>query len=599
MLRIISKRFAPVAALSMALALPLAGHAEPVVRLSIAAPHDIDTFIGDFCKLGEKPEKAAMIREPFVRARVYDESGIDTTKRLGIILNLPAGAPPQPTILIQILDETKFLSSFKPFFPNQEKLPDGRWKLMGDPKTPPLAIRIDKGWAYINVLSEKEIAPPAEPAKLVDGKGMIELDVSVSSIPDAMKNQIVAGIKQGGEAKAQALQSEAEKAQAKAGTEAMVTAMNKFFAQTDSLGFAIEMSTKEFKLDFEMKTKAGVPGAAAAPGQTIGLSKLVPATAAVGFTSDMSLDEMARSAMKESAKTAFEAAKKQGGPPAKIKFLEAMESEVQNLVATGRVEGMAMVDGKKGDANIVLAVRTAPDSKMNDVVKLVVDEASKKPDAAGKPVVKAEGPVTFYTVDSPNNKSMAADLGGSEVTLAVRPGLMAMAIGGKTIDKLKATLTSIDANKPEAGGIGSTKGWFGLRSFADIAGIATFAKTKADEELFTKYVTAGADQIGFTLEPQKDGYKSAIYVQGGLVALMARGAMKDPASAPAPGLDQAPAPGQGGGEAAPASAAPEAPASAEPEASPEASPAPEGDGEKEEGDKNAPAAEKKEEGDGN
>lgn len=595
MLRIISKRLAPVAVLSMALALPVAGVADPVVRLSIAAPHDIDTFIGDFCKLGEKPEKAAVIREPFVRARVYDESGIDTTKRLGVIVNVVDGAPPQPTILVQIADEAKFLASFKPFYPNQEKLPDGRWKLMTDPKMPPLAIRIDKGWAYINILSEKEVAPPADPAKLTAGKGLIDLFVSVASIPDALKNQVVAGIKQGGEAKAAALQSEAEKAQAKAGTDAMVTAMNKFFAQTDSLGFAIELSTKEFRLDFEMHTKAGVPGAAAAPGQVIGLSKLVPASAAVGFTSDMSLDEMARTAMKESAKTAFDAAKKQGGPPAKLKFLEAMESEVQNLVATGRVEGIAMVDGKKGDANIVLAVRTAPDSKMNDVVKLVVEEASKKPDAAGKPVVKVEGPVTFYTVDSPN-KSMATDLGGSEVSLAVRPGLMAMSIGGKTVDRLKALLTSVDANKPEAGGIGSTKGWFGLRSFADIAGISTFAKTKADEELFTKYVTVGADQIGFTLEPQKDGYKSALYVQGGLVALMARGAMKDKEAAPAPTEQTAPAPGEG--EATP-SAAPEAPASAEAPA-PEASPAKEGEeGDKEDDDKNQPAAEKKEEGDGN
>lgn len=613
MLRLVSKRLVPAAVLGLALTLPLAGHADPVVRLSIASPHDIDTYVGDFAKLGEKPEKATAAREIFVKTGVYDGAGIDTTKRIGLVLNVKDGAPPAPTIIISVTDETKFLAAFKPFYPQQEKLPDGRWKLMTE-KMPPLAIRIDKGWGFVNILSEAEVPPQAEPEKLIAGRGMIDLYVSVSSIPEGMKQQVIGGIKSGGESKAAAMTTDAEKAQAKAGTDAMVAAMTKFFAQTESLGFVLALSTQEYRLDFEMHSKAGVPAATAAPGAPIGLAKLVPATAAVGFTSDMSLDEMARTAMKDSAKSGFDAARKQGGPPSKLKFLDAMEAEVQNLVATGRVEGIAMVDGKKGDANVVLAIRTAPDSKMNDAIKTVVEEVSKKPDAGPKPTIKTDGALTIYSMESPN-KSMSADLGGAEITLAVRPGLMTMALGAKTIDKIKALLATLDGTKPDAvGTIGSTKGWFGVRTFTDIAGVSTFAKTKADEELFNKYVTAGADQLGFLLEPQKDGYKSGLYMQGGLVALFARSVLKDSAGAPAPDAvpasgapDVAPAsvtPTSPEAPAAPASVAPSteapaAPASAAPEAtpsadaspaaSPSASPA-EGEGEK--GEK----GEKKEEG---
>lgn len=590
MLRLVSKRLVPALVLGLGLTLPLVGFADPVLRVTFAPPHELDTFVGDLTKLGGKPEKAGMVRELFIKTGMYDGAGIDTMKRLGIVVNVKDGAPPAPTLIVPVKDETKFLAAFKPFYPQQEKLPDGRWKLLTE-KAPPLAIRIDKGWAYVNMLSEAEVPPPGDPEKLTAGQGTMDISISVASFPESTKKQVLDGVKQGAAQKEAALPTEAEKAQARAGAQAFVQALEKFFATTDSISLALTLNLQEFRMDFEMHTKPGaapVPTSGTAP---LGMAALVPATAAVGFASDMSLDDMARQAMKESAKTGFTAARQQGGPPPKMKFLDAMEVEIENLVKSGRVEGIAMVEGKKGAAHVVMMIRTAAESKIGEAMKLVVDEIAKNPNASQKPTSKTEGNLTVYTMESPS-ASMTTDLGGREIALGVRPGVVTMVVGGKTTEKIKALLAQLDGVKPPPPGIGSTKGWFGIRSFADIAGVDTFAKTKTEADTFTKLVIAGSDQIGFQLEPQKDGYKSALYLQSGLVAMIARFLVKDPpSSAPMPagdpGMGLPPAGGTAPAPEASTAPAPEASAAPAPEASaaPEAPASPsEGEGEKEEGE---------------
>ena len=202
MLRLVSKRLVPGLVLALGLALPVASHADPVLRLTIAPPHELDTFVGDFTKLGEKPEKAAAVREVFVKTGMYDGAGIDTSKRIGVLVNFKDGVGPQPTIVVAVKDEAKFLAAFKPFYPQQEKLPDGRTKLLTE-KGPPLAIRVDKRWAFVNMMmGPDEVPPPAEPAKVIEGKGALDITVSVASIPDPVKKQVIDGVKQGGEQKA-------------------------------------------------------------------------------------------------------------------------------------------------------------------------------------------------------------------------------------------------------------------------------------------------------------------------------------------------------------------------------------------------------------
>ena len=361
---------------------------------------------------------------------------------------------------------------------------------------------------------------------------------------DAQRKGLLEGIRSSA-AQKEAAMPEDQRGKAHAGTEAFVTAMDKFLTNTDSITLALSLGSKEWRLDFEMHNKSGVAGVTPSATAPLGLSKLVPDAAAVGFTSDMSLDDLAKQALTDSAKQAFAQARTNGGPPSKLKFLDALETEVANLVKSGRLEAIGMFTGKKGDATFVGSMRTAPDSKLGDTIKLVADEIAKKPDGP-KPVIKNEGNVTFFTVDVPANEK-SNELGGHELGLAFRPGLAAIVFGSKTVDKLKAHLAAVDGGKAGDAGIGATKGWWALRSFADIFGAETFGKTKEDQETFLRLVTTGGDQVGFTLEPQKDGYKSSLYVQGGLVALVCHGAMNQPG----PGAGGPPAPDSGGPGAGP------------------------------------------------
>ena len=574
MLRLISKRM--LTGLAAGLVLAAAAHAaDPVVRLSLASLHDLDTYVGDMAALGGKPDKAAQARDMFVKTGLYDGAGIDTTKRWGLVVSFKEGQGPVPTLLVPIKDEAKLYAGFKPFYPQQDKLPDGRMKLMAD-KAPPVAVRVDKGWAYINMLSETEVPPQADPDKLTAGAGMLDVTVSIAAMPEAAKKQVLEGIKGNAAQKEAAMATEAEKASSRQNTAAFIASLEKFLANTDNVGLSLAMSTKEIRFEFQMHTKAGTPPAVASATAPIGLAKLVSESAAIGFTSDMSLDEMARTALKESMKTGFATARQGGGPPAKLKFLDAMELELDNLVKTGRVEGIVTLEGKKGDAFVLMAVRTAQDSKIGEAVKLAVDEVSKNPNATPKPTSKSEGDLIVYTMPSKNPK-MGSDLGGDDVALGVKPGVLIMVVGGKTFDRIKGAMATLAGVKGQTAGIGSTHGWWGVRAFADIMGIDTFEKTKEGQDGFAKNVNSGSDQVGFTLEPQPDGYKSSFYAQSSLVKLLAMALTKD-----TPGAGGAPAPADPGPGAAPvapatpASAAPEAPATpAAPAASGDASPAPE------------------------
>lgn len=599
MLRPITKGLMPLLVLALALSAPVLAIAADttLLTLSIAAPHDLDTLLGDLAKAGDKPEKADTPRKMLTQMRLYEDNGLDTTKRFGVVVVAKEGAGPQPWALFPVKDEKQFFAALKPFFPTQEATKDGRTKLLAEGR-PPLAVKVDKGYAFVTMFAEPAPPLPSEPEKLTAGKATIDLNVWVSAIPDAQKKAAIEQIKASAAQKEAAMTNEADKAKSRAGTQAFTAALEKFFATTDQVGLFLALSGKEFRLDFEMHNKAGTPDAKPADLAPLGLVKLVAENSAVGFTSDMSLDDTAKTALKDSAKNAFEAAKQGAGPPEKAKFLDIMQNEVDGLVKGGRVEGIAMFSGKKGDATFTGVIRTAADSKLGDAVKIVVDEAGKKNDKGPKPVVKTEGNVTYYTVDVPQNEK-SAELGGHELGLGVRPGLVVMVFGNKTADKIKETLGTIDGLKPPAEKtIGSTKGWMALRAFADIFGVDTFAKTPADVELFNKVVTLGQDQFGFTLEPQKDGYKSGLYVQQGLVALICHAAVKDPAGAPGgpgagpePGGPPPPMPGESAAPAAPApaeSAAPSAAPSAEGSAAPEEK--------KEEGGEETPKRHEKEAG---
>ena len=586
MIRPVSKRLLPALALAFVLLVPALGLADPVVRVSVAAPHDLDTLLGDLAKAGEKPDKADAPRKLLTQMHLYEDNGIDTTKRIGSVVILKEGAPPAVWLLIPVKDEKQYLSALKVFYPTQEALKDGRTKLVGD-KGPPMTAHIDKGWAYVTTFAEPEPPLPADPEKLTAGTGTIDVTISVASIPDAQKKMMVDQARANAQAK-EAQMPEDQRAKAHAGSEAFCAALEKFFTNTDTVLISLTLSAKEFRLDFELHNKAGVPAAKASDLAPLGLARLVPETSALGVTCDMSLDEMARQAMAESSKAAFREAHKPGDPEAKTKFLDAVEAEAQNVLKSGRVEGIAMFSGKKGDAAMIATVRTSTDSKLADAFKSMYEGVMKKPDVKNKPTVKTEGDTTIYTVDVPQSEK-SADIGGHEMGLGVKPGLVTLVFGGKTADKIKEHFAALAGNnKPADNGLGSTRGWWGVRAFADIFGVDTFAKTKDDADLFTKLVTVGADQVGFQLEPQKDGYKSGLYVQSGLVSLLCHFMVKDPAGAPAPG---APAPDASGGgaqqmgpgDSTPARTESPAPAAA-PSAAPsaEASPAAEGDKKEEE-----------------
>ena len=171
MIRRFLKQLAPAMLIAVALVLPsLALAADPVVRLSVASPHDLDQLLGDLAKAGEKPDRAQEPRKMLTQMRLYEDNGLDTSKRLGAVMVMKDGAPPAPWLLLPVKDEKQFYAALKPFYPTQEALKDGRQKLVGE-KGPPMAARIDKGWAYVTMLQDPEPTLPGDAEKLTSGKG--------------------------------------------------------------------------------------------------------------------------------------------------------------------------------------------------------------------------------------------------------------------------------------------------------------------------------------------------------------------------------------------------------------------------------------------
>jgi len=512
--------------------------AEPCVRLSYASPHDLDGLVTYATEIGKSPGKAQDLREFLNKMGLGDGGGLDTTKRWGVAVELgQANQLPTIVALFPVKNEQAFLAGLKPFFPQQEKLQDGRHKLQG-PAGPPMALRFAESYAQITMLTPNEVPAMKDVAKVLEGQRTVELGLVLGSNPAQTKKSLLetARLLTARWLQQQNLSDDTQRKAAQAKIDEMMGQLETKLATLGDVKGALDLSPNRHELRLSLDN----PGPTVATTQTaaasIGLARLAPDSAPIALAADVVLPGGAsfeRGSMVDAFKVGLSKASLKEADLQQLAV--ALDSELWALTKTLRIEGSMFLDGKQGALNLVAATRLAKDSKLPAIILPKAEEFAKA----------SNGKLTSVTVDGARVNTITLDakglpterFGAAEASWGQIGEVFWLVIGPKSADRIKALSSSLPktpgASKETDSG---AKGWISVRSMLDLFGEGELAPGSLKRQVLDVLLTPNADQVRFSANLR--GMDLAI--QEGILAVLLKSAFESGAAGAAGGTPSGP-----------------------------------------------------------
>lgn len=432
--------------------------APPTIVVSIKS---IDELLDDANYLGEAVghEGLRSIAESAINSATGGSglAGVDQEKPLGVYWNMTAAAKDdigKTVVFLPISDVDAFKKLISMFAPDFKET-DGLWTMTAGPM--PIFAKMSGDYCF--VCSSKEgLASLSDPAKLVNSKYDISIDVNVAAIPKDAKAQFLkmtedqgrAGMANGPEPK-----SEAEKVGQQIGFDGALAALTAVTNDGDhiTLGLDINSETHMTSLDLGLTSKSN-----SALAKTLSVyNKTTPAFAAIGsdeaplrlvlshptpWTAETSKKMF--DAMRKSAEASIDEDNKLDGASEKKAAKDVCKrlfNIIQATTDSGSVHSVVLLEeGDEETVRVIGGLKLAKGDEAGKLLDDIVKLAKESPDFAKVKLDAAKhAGARIHSID-PESDETTKMFGEGPGHLAIRTDSLWFALGGGNLDALKSAL---------------------------------------------------------------------------------------------------------------------------------------------------------------
>ncbi len=236
------------------------GTGQPTAIVSLTS---LEKLIPDLVYLTRITGQPPMIGGMLTMSVNQYTQGVDRTRPIGMAVNLTDEGQPQSILMLPVNDLDSFLAGISNFVTYNE-LSTGKYQLQAGLASSLYALYKNK-WLYVSQFEEDLERIPADPSSLIarlSDRYDIAVSLMVASIPEPLREQILAGLDQGFESAlsqgAENMSEEELKASRERGEQAMKQ-LKESIADTEQLLIGLNVNQQAKAVQLELGTKF-VPG---------------------------------------------------------------------------------------------------------------------------------------------------------------------------------------------------------------------------------------------------------------------------------------------------------------------------------------------------
>jgi hypothetical protein len=458
MIRNVGRRILGLAVLMTAVMATAVHAQQPTVVLSIRGIDpllDDAEFIGG--EVGQEDVKATAEQLLGAFTNGKGLAGIDKTKPLGLYWNSTAGAPEMPVLFVPVADADDLKGLLTDLAPDFKEA-KGQWTMTFNGNK--LFAKVANGYCFISN-APTSLTKTADPAKIINSKYDIALDINVAGIPDELKDAFLTQMEATGRASMEngpEPKNDAEKVGREVGFNTTLAVFKSLVNDGDKLTFGIDVD-EEARLaatDFSITGKANtdLSKSLSAYGKT------VPAFAGLG--SDKSpfrlLVSYPTTGITEQLNALFDAMR--GSADEQIDKDEKLDSDAdkeaakgiakrifdiaQNTAKSGSMHsGIVLEDSGDGKARFIAGTKVAQGDEAGKLFDDVIKLSKDNPDIAKIKVDAAKhAGARIHEVTIEQDEENEKYFGDEPGHFAIRNDSLWMSLGVENLAALKKTLDS-------------------------------------------------------------------------------------------------------------------------------------------------------------
>jgi hypothetical protein len=458
---------------------------------------------------------------------------LDTTKPIGVIINLDAAGQPTPIAFVPVKNLQGLLGLIGPQVGEVTDVGNGIKQLQGPQ---PVFLKEASGFVFLSDKSENLGNVPSNPvAQLsgLEGKYNVAVSITPSSIPDQARQQWLQQMRSGFEA---GLQNVPEDQRAQLSTSFDQVEQLLTEAEQMIIGFAIDAAAKSVYLDLNLRAKAGTDLAeqmnALANAKTDFAGFNIPGSAAMfTFTSEVSeTDQTQAKGMLQSGLKQLlaeldedEDLPSEEARAAAKQVLQDFFAVMEKTIEEGVIDGGAVLmldSGLQFAAGLRVADGKALDSSFRQLIELAKEE-QEIPEVRLN--AATHGDVTFHAMTIPVDDQDAQQVLGENVELFLGTGPKSAWVAFGT-DGLTLVNQVIDTSAQNQG-----KATTPVQLVVSLTPIIKFATQFDQDENLTRVLAAlsqaqGKDHFSVSVNPEQNGFSYRFEIEEGVIRAIGAGA---------------------------------------------------------------------------
>lgn len=499
--------------------------AEPAIIVSIKSFGELEKDVGYIANTLQQPLLGVMF--PGMVAQLTGGKGLagmDVQKPLGGFLTLaPDGQPGDVVVIVPVSDQKMFAATLAAIFPNPQPV-DGlmRYQQSGAERQ---FFGKEGSTHFLFATSAAALADKIDPQRILNSAVDIGIDLDLTKLPDALKEQFLAQVEAGAAAAADSKQpdSESRRRGEELGRQVTLNALRKILMEGVwlQLGLNVDAKGKTVSLDAGFKSKAGTSLAAAcrnystveSPFSGLVHEKTI-ASLLVSVPLHTEAQKMIDFAFEQGERSAAAAVEKVN--PAEREVAERLTQQISKTIRqAARVERLdqALIVNATENGRIQVLVT----SRLNQGSGLAnaFEEVVRKDPDAGKRIslnVATVGPARVHAITFPAEADLQKRFGDGPAHVALAGDAAWFVLGGDSLADLKTALAAKPAksNRPPVSlRVALAKVWAVLQ-----------AENAALVPLGAAAFQGADDQIALEVAPQTDGIRLHLEIQEGVLRLI-------------------------------------------------------------------------------